>query len=272
MTTKSKRLRIIVILLLISVSFCAQDTIYRICGTWRNPYDTEYYYERNGDFIKWNTKLANDCGKHIFYYDGTGIFLYSNRIDKYEFTWGLKKDSFIYHKDVACPWYDTYKYELSYGNKYDTLRLIQTYKRKKWHYIENFFRKRIKMKEANNYNSMKIFKEDDYFIYKNRIISNQKPWLTTGHFDDENSILYLHWLDFACLKQASMLDVVEIFVFDAFDNNKLSSFIIEYDSITDSIKNIFQTNKYNIKRCYNKRKNIIVYKTYNKKKKKYCRY
>ena len=272
MTTKSKRLRIIVILLLISVSFCAQDTIYRICGTWRNYYDSEYHYERNGDFIKRNTMYANDCGKHIFYYDGTGVFIFPNRIDKYEFTWEHKKDSFIYHEDVACPWYDIYKYELSYGNKCDTLRLIKAYNRKNMHCIENFFRKRIKMKEANNYSSMKTFKEDRYFIYKNRIISNQNPCLTTGHFDEENSILYLSCGDFLYLKEASIYDVMEIFVFDTFDNNKLSSFIIEYDTITDSIKNIFQTNKYNIKRCYNKRKNIIVYKTYNKKKKKYCRY
>ena len=269
MKTKNKRLRIIVILMLVSISFWAQNTIYRICGAWKNPYDTESYYKRNGEFVIRNTCFANDCGTYIFYYNGTGVFLNPNRIDKTEFTWSHKKDTFIYHEDVSCPWYDTFKYELSCGNKYDTLKLIKAYSRKKWRYIENFFRKHITMIESTYYTPIKTFKEDDYFAYNNRVISNQRPDLVTGHFDDDNSILYISSGDYSSFKEASIYDANEIFVFDYINKNKISSFIIEYDSSTDSIKNIFHTNDYNIKRCYDRKKKRIIYKTYNKKKKRY---
>ncbi len=125
------------------------------------------------------------------------------------------------------------------------------------------------MIESTYYTPIKTFKEDDYFAYNNRVISNQRPDLVTGHFDDDNSILYISSGDYSSFKEASIYDANEIFVFDYINKNKISSFIIEYDSITDSIKNIFHTNDYNIKRCYDRKKKRIIYKTYNKKKKRY---
>lgn len=248
MKIMNKKSRAVMALLLVSISFWGQD-IYKLCGAWKTMHDIVIKYRKNGDTFKMNTKLGNDFATTILYKDGKGYVIPPNKtVPEDSFTWKISNNKFIYHESDSCPWYDTLKYEILYGTKYDTLRFEEIYKRKSFRYIELYRRKKIKL--AASTESLGTFPTNknkiSYFAYRKRIILDQRPALSYGNYDEKNSTLYLEDTFLACIKEARGFDSFELFVVDNSMQNTsiVTSFVIEYGLDADTIKDIFLTNKY----------------------------
>ncbi len=233
-------------------SIISQKIDPRICGCWKPLCNETIIYKKTGEIVNLKNSETDDIREIYIYGNGTGEIKSPFRIEKFE--WDIKNRKLIYHENDSCPWRDTLKYMISYGLKDDTLKIEQIYKRRTYRTISSYLREKIKIYPLNDAPETTLQNTDSYFAYRNRIILDQKPKVTRGYFEEKTGSLYLEFPIYCMIEKATKYDYIELFVFGNTYNNKniIYSFFIEYDPITDKIKNICKTNKYKINRWYDK--------------------
>ena len=226
----------------------AQDLHDKYCGVWNVASGN---YGRDG-FFNEPKEIERSDERLIILSNGTGGYLKNGKLE--ELKWNVKNGCLeVFSIDVSS---SVRKYMLKgkYSDNDSCLQITGIHDNN----VSKLHKANVNIELMDEFPQTHIKHEDKIFAFKNRILKDQMPIVTTGHYEKDKGKLFIeNMIAFDNdIMRARKYDQLEIFVInsDYSRKNNIESFLITYNTKTDSISSVSPIMTFVVNRDYDIRK------------------